>query len=152
MKKIVIISSLLVIIDQLIKIIVTKNIILNSTLILVNNFFSLTYVKNTGAAFSILTDNVLLLIIISLASLVAIYLYFIKNKNLTKIEVVILGFLIGGLLGNLVDRVIYGYVVDYLSFTIFNYSFPIFNLADICLVLSTIALVFYMEVKDGNQK
>lgn len=152
MKKIITISSFLVIIDQIIKIVVTKNIILNSSIILINNFFSLTYVKNTGAAFSILTDNVLFLILISLASLIGIYFYFIKNKSLSKAEIITLGFLIGGLVGNLIDRIFYGYVIDYLSFILFNYNFPIFNLADICIVLSTIALIFNMEEKNGNNK
>lgn len=60
--------------------------------------------------------------------------------------------LIAGILGNLIDRIIYGYVIDYLDFRIFNYNFPVFNLADTLIVLATIALLIktYKEEKHGK--
>lgn len=142
MKKILPISILLLVIDQVIKLIIVNNISLNSSIIIIKNFFNLTYVRNVGAAFSILSGNIVLLIIISLVSFYLIYKYLIKNKELSKYEVIIYGALIGGLFGNLIDRIRLGYVIDYLDFKIFNYDYPIFNFADMCIVLSVILLIF----------
>lgn len=57
-------------------------------------------------------------------------------------------FLTGGIIGNLIDRIIYGYVVDYLRFIIFGYNFPIFNLADICITIGVILLIINMLRKE----
>lgn len=57
-------------------------------------------------------------------------------------------FLTGGIIGNLIDRIIYGYVVDYLRFIIFDYNFPIFNLADICITIGVILLIINMLRKE----
>ncbi|MDD3186937.1 MAG: signal peptidase II [Bacilli bacterium] len=148
MKKIFYISSALVLIDQILKFIVIKNFSLNLSYEIIHNFFNLTYVKNTGAAFSILTNSTLLLIIISLASLFLIYKYLLKDKQFKKYETIVYSMLIGGLVGNLIDRIFHGYVIDYLEFIIFKYHFPIFNFADICIVLSIIVLFFIL----GSEK
>lgn len=84
-------------------------------------------------------------------SLMAIYLYFIKDKKLKKIEVITYSILIGGIIGNLIDRIVYGYVIDYLSFNIFGYHFPVFNLADICIVVS-VFLMIMIEIKGSEEK
>ena len=89
-----------------------------------------------------MSENTLILILLSLVALVAIYFFFIKNNKLGKIESITIGALIGGILGNLIDRVFRGYVVDYLFFQIFEYNFPVFNFADICIVISAIVLLF----------
>lgn len=123
------------VLDQIIKIIVSSLMHLYDSINVINNFLSITYVRNNGAAWSILSGNRWLLITISVVALIFIYLYFIKGKNLTKLEIISYGLLIGGTLGNLFDRVIYGYVIDYLDFRIFTYNFPVFNLADICIVI-----------------
>lgn len=150
MKKITVIGIICVIIDQLIKLIVTNNISLNTEIVVIDNFFSLTSVRNEGAAFSILSGNRIFLICISLCALLLLYFIFIKNKKLKNIDKIIYGVLLGGIVGNLIDRVIYGYVIDYLSFNIFGYGFPIFNFADICIVLSMISLVIWSCIGDKN--
>lgn len=150
MKKITVIGIICIIIDQLIKLIVTNNISLNTEIIIINNFFSLTSVRNDGAAFSILSGNRIFLICISVCALILLYFIFIKNKKLKNIDKIIYGVLLGGIVGNLIDRTIYGYVIDYLSFNIFGYSFPIFNFADICIVLSMISLVIWSCIGDKN--
>lgn len=81
------------------------------------------------------------LVLLSLVALGVIYLFFIKNNSLTRIDEIVYGILIGGVLGNLVDRVFRGYVVDYLGFQIFNYNFPVFNFADICIVLAVLTIL-----------
>ena len=136
MKKISLISFICIFIDQMTKLIIKNTINLNSSIILIKNFFSLTYVKNYGAAWSILSGSRVFLIIIALVSLFLIYNYFIKNKNLSKLEIITYGLLIGGILGNLIDRIVFGYVIDFFEFLIFNYNFPVFNFADIFIVVS----------------
>lgn len=142
------ISLLAIIIDQVVKIVVTNNMVLNTPITIINNFFYLTYVTNEGAAWSILDGSRLLLIFLAIIALIAIYLFFIKNKKLETIEYIIYGLLVGGIVGNLIDRVIYGYVIDYLDFYIFNYDFPIFNIADICIVIS-VCLLLLQTIKGG---
>ncbi|MEG2028661.1 MAG: signal peptidase II [Bacilli bacterium] len=152
MKKIMPLSFIIVIFDQIIKILITNNLILNSSQIVIENFFKLSYVRNYGAAWSILTGNRFFLIIVAIMSLFLIYKYLIENKKLNLVYNITYGFLIGGLLGNLFDRIVYGYVIDYLDFKIFNYDFPIFNLADICIVLSTFTLIILIgSEKNGNK-
>ena len=73
-----------------------------------------------------------------------------NNVKLKNIDKIIYGVLLGGIIGNLIDRVLYGYVIDYLSFNIFGYSFPIFNFADICIVLSMIGLIIWSCIGGKN--
>lgn len=155
MKKILSLSFIIVIIDQLIKMIILNHVDLNETINIIDNFFAITNVKNIGAAFSILSGNRLFLILISFLALIIIYYYLLKNKNLKKIEIVTYFLLIGGIIGNLVDRIVYGYVIDYLEFNLFNYNFPIFNFADICIVIGCLLLgliTIKEEIKCMNLK
>ena len=152
MKKILPITIMSLLLDQLIKTIVINNMNLFDSINIINNFFSVTYVRNTGAAWSILSGNVFFLILISIIALVLIYIYFIKNKKLTKLENISYGLLIGGILGNLIDRIIHGYVIDYLDFKIINYDFPIFNIADICIVISIILIGISLIVGEMNER
>ena len=152
MKKLLPISLLVVLIDQVVKTIITMNLSLYSSIEVIDNFFNITYVRNTGAAWSILSGNTLLLVFISLMSLVMIYLYFIKDRKLSKIEVISYGLLVGGIIGNLIDRIVRGYVIDYLDFKIIGYSFPIFNIADICIVISIILICINLVVGEYHGK
>ena len=147
-KKLSIFTVIFILIDQIIKCIITNSLNLYQNVIVIKNFFSITLVHNTGAAFSILSDNVYLLITISMIALVLIYYFLIRGNILKKIDVIIYCLLIGGIIGNLIDRIIFGYVIDYLSFKIFNYNFPIFNLADIGIVVS----VFLMIIKTFKEE
>ena len=141
MKKIAIFSLILFIIDQLTKLVVGFSIDLNTSVNVIKGFFSLSNVHNYGAAFSILYGNRIFLILISIFALVFVYHFMIKNKELSKLEIIIYSLLIGGILGNMFDRIVYGYVVDFFDFRIFGYDFPVFNVADICIVIS-VFLIF----------
>ena len=152
MKKIFIISFLILIVDQIIKLSITSSITLYQTISIIKYFFYLTHVHNIGAAWSILEENGIFLILIALTSLVLIYIFLIKNKDLKQIDKWTYGILIGGILGNLFDRIIHGYVIDYLEFHIFNYHFPIFNLADICIVVSVMLIVISIIKEEGHGK
>lgn len=152
MKKILPISLLLIVIDQIVKILVINKMALQQSIIVINNFFNITYVRNTGAAWSILSGNVLLLIMISVLALVTIYYYLIKDKDLNKIDIVSYSMLVGGIIGNLIDRIVHGYVIDYLDFKIFNYNFPIFNIADTLIVISIIIIGISLIVGEYREQ
>ena len=141
MKRLTIYSLVFLMIDLLIKIIVINFMELYDTIKIIPGFFNITYVRNTGAAFSILEDSRIFFIVITFIALIVIYLFLLKDKVLNKYQTFLYSMLIGGIVGNLVDRIIYGYVIDYLSFNIFGYSFPVFNIADSFIVISVILLV-----------
>lgn len=149
MKKIGLISLLVIIIDQAIKLLITNV----SNIEIIKNFFSITYVRNYGAAFSILNGSRWFLIITAIIAIILVYLFLIKNKNLTTIASFSYGILLGGIIGNLIDRIIFGYVIDYLDFNIFGYNYPIFNFADTCIVIGAFLLVFiaFREDKNANR-
>lgn len=154
MKKIIISASLLTLLDQIVKFLVIRFLEVGESLTIFPGFFRLTYVKNIGAAWSLFEGGRVFLILITLVSLLAIYFVFLKDKKHRKSEVVLYSFLLGGILGNLLDRIFRGYVVDYFDFTIGNYQYPIFNLADILIVVAAICIIlsFIREEKNGNYK
>ena len=129
--KIYLISILVLLIDQITKVIVMNNMNVGQEIKILKNFFSLIYLTNTGAAFSIFENQRLFIIIISLFCTALIVSLMQKEKNMTKLKILSFGILIGGMFSNLIDRVFYKHVVDFISFTFFTYKFPIFNIADI---------------------
>ena len=131
-----------VLLDQIIKIVVSYNMGINDTISIINNFFSITYVTNIGAAWSILSGGRILLILLAILAINLIYFMFIYKKEVNKKNQIFYGLLLGGIIGNLVDRIVFGYVIDYLDFNIFGYNFPIFNLADILITLSVVFIIF----------
>lgn len=152
MISLIIIAMILTGIDQIIKMIISNTLVLNESIKVIKEFFYITNVHNYGAAWSILNNQVWLLIIIAVIALIVIYMSFIKDKKLSKLDIVLLSMLIAGIIGNLIDRVIYGYVIDYLEFYIFGYNFPVFNLADTLIVLSAIALFIKSLKEEYNGK
>lgn len=147
MKKIIGISSIIIVIDIITKLLIDANMDLNSSITVINNFLNITYVHNFGAAFSILIGARIILIIISLIVLYFIYRY-LQKEELNNYNIICYGFLIGGIIGNLIDRIVYGYVIDFLSFKIINYNFPVFNVADIFITLGTFMFLIRMVRSD----
>ncbi len=141
--------SIVLILDQIIKLLVMKLLNENQIISVIPNFFSLTYVKNTGAAFSILEGKLSLLIIISVMFITIIHEYIKKEENIPKLSLISYGLILGGVFGNLLDRIIHQAVTDYLSFHLFTYYFPIFNLADICITCGIFLLIIetFLEKK-----
>ncbi len=151
-KKIILIMLLIIIIDIIIKLLIDHNLELTKNIPIINNFFTLSKVYNTGASWSILAGQQILLIIITFILLGILWTYQKKfvmhNRN-----IVTFGLLYGGIIGNLIDRICNGYVIDYLDFQIFSYDFPVFNFADICIVLGVFLLIiaiYKKEDKDAN--
>lgn len=148
-KKILLYGLLFFIGDILSKLIISSLIKLNDSIVIIENFFSLTYVHNFGAAWSILKDKRLFLILISVGALVVIIKYIKDFKDNFKNRLAF-SLLIGGLMGNLYDRIIYGYVRDFLDFKIFNYNYPIFNIADIFIFCGILLLIIAVVKGEDN--
>ena len=108
----------------------------------INNFFYFTYTRNTGGGWSIFAGQMWLFIIITVFALVA-FVYFLSDFDLKKRPLYSIGFalMLGGTLGNFYERIVNGYVTDFFDFIIFGYDYPIFNVADICLVCGVIILI-----------
>ena len=145
MKKISLYSFIFLLVDQISKILVRMYLNLYNDIILIPNFLSLIHVKNDGAAFSMLEGKTIFFIVITIIVLMGI-IYHIKNKELKKIDCIIYGMLIGGIIGNLIDRIIYGSVTDFISFTILNIPMPIFNLADTFICIGCILMIWREEI------
>ena len=150
-KKPYIIALFFFLIDFFTKQIVIKVLELGKSIPVINNFFYLTYTKNTGAAWSILKDQRILLLIVSVIVLFLIN-QFMNKEKISKIECLSYGMIIGGICGNLIDRLFYGYVIDFLDFKIFGYDYPIFNLADSFIVIGIIILIIASIRKEHYAK
>ncbi len=121
--KVIIISLIVIILDQLTKFIF-------------KNYFS--YTTNTGALFGLFKGYNLLFIIITLIVIIVIIYYMNKHK-LKQIETILLSLILGGAVGNLIDRMIYGHVIDFINLKIW----PSFNIADAAITIGVIGLVIY---------
>lgn len=141
MRKIIITTFICILLDQLLKILCLNSLDMGESINIISNFWNITLVSNTGAAFSILSSSTPFLIIVSLITIILIYFFFIKGQNLKTYQTILYGLLLGGIIGNLIDRIIYGAVIDYLDFNIFGYNFPVFNLADTFIVIGVILII-----------
>lgn len=142
-KNITIVALISFVVDQIIKLVCTSY--LNNSLVIIPGFLSLIYAENSGVAFSLLSGNRIIVILISiiLTFLLIYYIYndYIKIGKKSMYKEILYGLLLGGILGNLVDRIIRGVVIDYVSLNIFEYGFPIFNLADTFITVSVILIL-----------
>ena len=146
------ITSIVLMLDQFIKIIISHNMKLNTSITIIPDFFSIFYVKNTGAAFSILEDNTIILVLISAVFIVLLHRYIKQEKNFTKLSVISLGMIMGGIFGNLIDRIIHHSVIDYLSFNVLEYNLPVFNLADIGITVGVGLYILSMILERKKHK
>ena len=135
-KKIVlIIGGILLLLDQIIKFIA-----INNNFVVIPGFLSLTYTENTGMAFGLNENNVILVILINIVIL-GIIIKFLK-ENIDKIDMVVfisLILVLTGGFGNLIDRIFRGHVIDFIDVNLFD--FPVFNIADIYIIVGAIILV-----------
>ena len=122
-----------------------------TTVNIIDNFFSLTYVLNDGAAFSLFASRTYLLILIALICLFFI-IYELKNNLDDRVLSIGYSLVLAGLLGNFIDRLIDGYIIDYLSFKILGYNYPIFNFADILIVVGIIVVIIKEILKERGKK
>ena len=140
MIQMIVVSALTLIFDRVIKIAIDKYLILNVKNVVIDNFLYITKCYNEGAAFNIFNGNTIFLICASIFALVMLFKY-IKSNKLTTLNKISYGLLIGGIFGNLIDRIFLGHVIDYVNFIIFNHEFAIFNLADCAIVIGAILII-----------
>ena len=138
--------------DQITKFMVETTMNLKDSIEIIKGFFSITYVQNTGAAWSIMEGQMWFFYIITVvALLVMIYIFKDTKPNQWWLRMAVV-LLIAGTLGNFIDRVAFQYVRDFLDFIIFGYDFPVFNVADIslCVGVGMVALDTLLSKEDTN--
>lgn len=140
-------------IDQISKFAITSNMDLMQSIKIIPGFFNITYLQNTGAAWSMFEGRMIFFYIITIVAL-CVMVYFYRSTEhqdaLSKFGIISM---IAGTLGNFIDRLAFQYVRDFLDFNIFGYEFPVFNVADMALCIG-VALVFLsviLENKGGKQ-
>lgn len=138
-KKVYVLSLIFFLIDLISKLIILKieNIL---PITVIKNFFYLNKVTNEGAAFSSFTGYQIILILIAIVALIYIHKSVLKDIK-TNLGTISMSLLVGGILGNLFDRIVYNKVIDFLSFNIFGYMFPIFNIADTFICIGVLLLL-----------
>ncbi|RKD34338.1 signal peptidase II [Thermohalobacter berrensis] len=133
----------IILIDQISKYYAVKLLKGSRPYVIIEKFLQFNYVENYGAAFGILQNKKLFFIITTSLILIGIIAYMIMNKNLTKLMKASLIMIIGGAIGNFIDRVRLGYVVDFIDVKFGTlYDYPVFNLADSFIVVATIIIVY----------
>ena len=136
-----IIIAFVVILDQLTKYLIQANLVLNSSVPLLDGIFHITYIQNSGAAFSMFQNKTVFLIAMQLVVIAVVLVYLVKRKKKDHWSLLLsLSFIAAGGMGNLIDRAMNGYVVDFLDFRVW----PIFNVADISVCVGCGLLVIYM--------
>ncbi len=139
-KKTYIIAVLVLIIDQVSKSLIEIFFDLNEKVEVIKNFFYITVVHNTGGAWSIFSNYSYLFIIASVLAIVLLVKFMFGFKNNLRNNIAF-ALLFGGIFSNLADRIFLGYVRDFLSFKIFSYDYPIFNIADVAIVVGVVFLI-----------
>lgn len=127
--------------DQFTKHLVSSSMQLGQSQEIINNFFYFTYAHNTGVAWGMLAGHLWLFIIVALISAVLMIVFFVRTRKdevLTRFGLVLT---FAGMAGNLIDRMVFGYVRDFIDVVIFNYNFPIFNVADMAVVIGVALII-----------
>lgn len=120
-----------------------------ATVPIIEDVFHLTFYGNTGMAFGMLAGNKALLICLCMVILAIIAFVAIKFKVKNRLEAISIGMIVGGAVGNVLDRLLYGFVIDYFDFCLINY--PIFNVADCCIVVGAILFCIYIIFLDKRE-
>jgi len=125
-------AALIIFIDQL-----TKFLLIGAHIRIIEGFFLLNYVTNTGAGFGILKGSTWLLIFFSIF-VIGLIIFYLDKVPKTKYYTIAMGLILGGTIGNLIDRIFRGHVVDFIDLTFW----PVFNIADSAITIGAIMLIF----------
>ena len=149
----ILIGLIAVLIDQISKGLIDKYIELGKSIKVINNLFYITNINNSGAAWGILPGKTDLLIVLTVVVVIILFQY-LKSFNKNNRNIIAFGLLLGGILGNFIDRLFVGYVKDFIEINVFGYNFPIFNFSDMCIVIGAILLIIAIisgEDKNGSK-
>jgi signal peptidase II len=136
-----IISLIVILFDQATKILTKKYMILHDSREVLGDFVRLTFIKNPGMAFGIQLGNKTLFTIFSIIASIVIFIYLLKTKGDKKYVKTALALILGGAIGNLIDRVLYGSVVDFVDVGFGDLRWPVFNVADAAVTVGMIILI-----------
>ena len=143
-----IIAAFVALIDQIIKCSIVNNIKPHGTVSIISGVLNITYVENRGVAFGMFTDMRWIFVALTALMIFAIIFYMFKKRPDGKFFYIVAGLIIGGGLGNLYDRIVNGYVIDYISLLFFP---PVCNFADYCITVGVILLIFYVLFKPSRK-
>ena len=146
MKKNILLIICIVIIDQIIKNVVLKYLAPIGSITLINGFLALTYIENTGAAFNIWDNRWVLIGVNILIIAIILKLLLSKRYELTKLMKLSYSLILAGGITNLIDRIFRGFVIDYIDISEL-FSYPVFNIADICIVIGVIIIILTILIK-----
>jgi len=146
-----IIAILVVALDQWTKWLVVKNMDLYQSIPVIDGFFNLTSHRNRGAAWGILEGKMIFFYIITLIVAAGIIYYMQKHGKESRMLAVSLAFILGGAIGNFIDRLVRKEVVDFFDFNIFGYNYPIFNIADSALVIGIIMFLIVSFIQEKQK-
>lgn len=148
----ILIIIITILVDQLSKYTAFTTLKDHDPVVIINNFFQLNYVKNYGAAWGILQNQRFLFVGLTMLVLIIIGFYAKTNKSLTITTRTSLALIAGGAIGNLIDRIRMGYVIDFLDINFGNlYDFPVFNFADSFIVVGAF-LMMYLIITNKYEK
>ena len=137
------IALLIALLDQITKFLIKSNFQLNQSISIINNILHLTYITNTGSAFGLFKGFNIFFILFSIVVIIIVFYYLKRIKNNEKILQFSAGLLLGGTIGNLIDRLFYGAVIDFIDFRIW----PVFNTADSAVTISVVFLIILLWKK-----
>lgn len=133
-----ILGIFIILLDQ-----ITKAILIEKNITIIPNILNFTYTENTGVAFGIGSSNLILIIIVNIVVLGIIIKFIKERKEQVNFSILIsLILILSGGIGNLIDRIVRGYVIDFIDVNLFN--FPNFNIADISISIGIISLIFIL--------
>ncbi len=151
-RNILIVAGITLFLDQITKAFIPMYLKLNEEFVLIKDFFSIHYIQNYGAAWNILNNKIPMIIILSFIALILLYHFMYTFKPCARNNLAF-GMAVGGIVGNLMDRWLFGYVRDFLDFQIFHYDYPVFNIADIGVVIGICLLIYaVMKGEDHYEK
>ena len=146
------ITALVIILDQLTKQLITRTMEIGDSNPIINNFLYITYHRNSGAAFGILQGQMLLFYVVTTVAVIGILIWLFRlDLKENRILAIALALILGGALGNFIDRVMYQAVIDFVQTVWWGYNFPIFNLADSALVCGVILMLIDILILDRNR-
>ncbi|MEH7415470.1 signal peptidase II [Neobacillus drentensis] len=146
------IAIFVILLDQFTKWLIVNNMLLGESIPIINNVLYITSHRNRGAAWGILQGQMWLFYVITIVVIVGIIFYLQKAARGKMLLGVSLALMLGGAIGNFIDRVLRKEVVDFIHTYIFNYNFPVFNIADSSLVIGVILLMIQMLLDERGSK